>query len=62
MALGVLSLSVIRMSPGMQLRLGGRPEWRRMLGDVDYFQQAMLRRTEDVVEVWWALERAKVAR
>ena len=40
-ALAVLSLSVIRMSPGMALRLGGRPEWRRMLGDVDYFQQAM---------------------
>src|SRR5437870_10986536 len=40
-ALGVLALSVIRMSPGMQLRLGGRPEWRLMLGDVDYFQQAM---------------------
>jgi hypothetical protein len=40
-ALGVLSLWVVRMSPGMQLRLGRRPEWRRMLGDVDYFQQAM---------------------
>jgi len=37
----VLSLSVVRMSPGMQLRLGGRPEWGRMESDVDYFQQAM---------------------
>ena len=40
-ALGVLSLSVMRMAPGVQLRLGRRPEWRRMLSDVDYFQQAM---------------------
>ncbi len=40
-ALGVLTRSVIRMSPGIQLRLGGRPDWRLMLGDVDYFQQAM---------------------
>jgi len=40
-ALMVLSLSVVRMSPGMQLRLGGRPEWGRMESDVDYFQQAM---------------------
>jgi hypothetical protein len=40
-ALGVLALSVVRMSPGMQLRFGGRPDWRLMLGDVDYFQQAM---------------------
>ena len=25
----------------MQLRLGRRPDWRLMLNDVDYFQQAM---------------------
>ena len=40
-ALGVLALSVGRMTPGMQLRLGHRPDWRLMLNDVDYFQQAM---------------------
>jgi restriction endonuclease len=27
----------------MQLRLGRRPDWRLMLNDVDYFQQAMAR-------------------
>jgi HJR/Mrr/RecB family endonuclease len=42
-ALGVLARSVVRMAPGMQLRLGRRPDWRLMLNDVDYFQQAMLK-------------------
>ena len=37
----MLALSVVRMTPGLQLRLGRRPDWRLMLNDVEYFQQAM---------------------
>src|SRR5215510_11039311 len=29
------------MAPAKQLRLGRRPDWRLMMNDVDYFQQAM---------------------
>jgi len=43
LALAMLIAWVWRMSPGLQLRLGGRPDWRLMLNDVDYFRRALAR-------------------
>ena len=42
-ALAVLIAWVWHLSPGLQLRLGGRPDWRLMLDDEDYFRQALAR-------------------
>jgi hypothetical protein len=42
-ALGGLAVWVWRLSAGMQLRLGRRPEWRLMLADMDYFRRALAR-------------------
>jgi hypothetical protein len=42
-ALGGLTVWVWRLSGGLQLRLGRRPEWRLLLSDMDYFRRALAR-------------------
>ena len=39
--MGLLALMLIRLTPRMQLRLGGRADWRFMLADAEYFRRAL---------------------